>query len=133
MTTSSTLEDLAFHAIRSGRAFARLWHDAGIEAQRVTRPSWTITLNQLEAGRLLKGVDLDGVTAMGEALRRVLNTERPGYGDRAMQEDTRYDDLLWEPRLDELRRVAEAYKHFCDCHERYTDRLTAEREAARAY
>ena len=133
MTTSNSLEDLAFHAIRSGRVFARLWHGAGIEAHRVTRPSWTATFNQLDEGQLIKGVDLDGVAAMGDALRRALNIERPGYGDRAMQEDTRYDDLAWEPRLNELRRVSEAYKHFRDCQERYADRLTAEREAARAF
>jgi len=133
MTTSPSLEDLAFAAIRSGRVFARAWGDAGLDNSGAPHSLCSATCDRLAAGQLLKGRDLDVVAAMGQTLRRALNAERPGYGDRAMSEDTRYDELVWEPRLEELRRLAEVYKHFRACQERYADRVMAEREAARAF
>lgn len=132
MTTSPSLEDLAFAAIRSGRIFAQYWRDAGVECRSTSRALWSGTCDRLETGQMPKGRDLDVVMAMGEALRRELNAERPGYGDHAMREDTRYDALVWAPRLEELRWLAEVYKHFRDCQTRYADRVTAEREALRA-
>lgn len=132
MTTPLSLEDLAYAAIRSGRAFARCWREAGVENRSPSRSLCAVTCDRLEEGRILQGRDLDLVDAMGEALRRALNAESTGYGDYALSEDTRYD-ALWDPRLEELRQVAEIYKHYRGCHERYVDRVTAEREAARAF
>lgn len=131
MTTPPPLEDLAFAAIRSGRVFARAWGDAGLDTRGGPHSLCSAACDRLAAGQLLKGRDLDVVAAMGETLRRALNAERPGYGDHAMREDTRYEAPLWEPRLEELRRLAEVYKNFRDCRERYADRATAEREALR--
>lgn len=131
MTTSPSTEDLAYAVIRSGRAFARLWFEASIDTRGSTRSLWPATCRRLEDGQPFEDRDIDVVTLMGEALRVALNAQCPGYGDQALREDTRYDDL-WDPRLEELRRLAEVYKHFRDCRERYADRLTAEREVARA-
>jgi len=131
MTTSPSTEDLAYAVIRSGRAFARLWFEASIDTSGSTRSLWPATCQRLEAGQPFEDCDIDVVTLMGEALRVMLNAQCPGYGDRALREDTRYD-TLWDPRLEELRRLAEVYKHFRDCRERYADRLTAEHEVARA-
>ncbi|MGR3592194.1 MAG: hypothetical protein ACU0B9_11350 [Limimaricola soesokkakensis] len=132
MTTPPSLEDFAYAALRSGRIFAQCWSDAGLECRGASCGLWSAACDRLAAGRMPKGRDLDMLVAMGEALRRALNAERPGYGDHAMREDTRYEAPLLEPRLEELRRLAEVYKHFRDCRERYADRLTAEREVARA-
>ena len=123
--------EIAYATIRSGRAFARLWLDTSIDTRGSTRSLWPATCRRLAEGQPFEARDIDVVTLMGEALQGALNTQCPGYGDRALREDTRYDDL-WDPRLDELRRLAEVYKHFRDCRERYADRLTAEREVARA-
>ena len=132
MTTSPSLEDLAFAAIRSGRVFARAWGDAGLDNRGAPHSLSSAACDRLAAGQLLRARDFDVVAVMGETLRRALNAERPGYGDHALREDTRYEAPLWEPRLEELRRLAEAYKHFRDCLTCYADRTTAEREALRA-
>ncbi|MCZ4262130.1 hypothetical protein O4G76_14890 [Limimaricola sp. G21655-S1] len=130
MTKSPSTEDLAYAVIRSGRAFARLWFEASIDTTGSIRSLWPAACRRLEAGQPFEDRDIDVVTLMGEALRVALNAQCPCYGDRALREDTRYD-TLWDPRLEELRRLAEVYKHFRDCRERYADRLTAEREVAR--
>lgn len=131
MTTSPSTEDLAYAAIRSGRAFARLWSETSIDTRGSIHSLWPATCRRLEDGQPFEARDTDVVTLMGEALRVALEAQCPGYGDHALREDTRYDDL-WDPRLEELRRLAEVYKHFRDCRERYADRLSAEREVARA-
>ncbi|MGR3631965.1 MAG: hypothetical protein ACU0A8_07560 [Limimaricola soesokkakensis] len=133
MTTSPSLEDLAFATIRSGRALARSWGEAGLDNRGASHSLCSAACNRLAAGQLLRSRDHDVVAVMGETLRRALNAERPGYGDHAMSEDTRYDTIFFQPRLEELRRLAEVYKHFRACQERYADRLTAERLAARAF
>ncbi|MFT6533693.1 MAG: hypothetical protein ACJASC_003258 [Limimaricola cinnabarinus] len=131
LTTSPSIEDLAYATIRSGRAFARLWLDTSIDTRGSTRSLWPATCRRLAEGQPFEARDIDVVTLMGEALRVALNTQRAGYGDHALCEDTSHDDL-WDPRLEELRRLTEVYKHFRDCRERYADRLSAEREVARA-
>ena len=131
LTTSPSTEDLAYAAIRSGRAFARLWLDTSIDTRGCTRSLWPATCRRLAEGQPFEARDIDVVTLMGEALRVALNAQRAGYGDHALREDTSHDDL-WDPRLEELRRLTEVYKHFRDCRERYADRLSAEREVARA-
>ncbi|GAD57196.1 hypothetical protein [Limimaricola cinnabarinus] len=130
LTTSPSTEDLAYATIRSGRAFARLWLDTSIDTRGSTRSLWPATCRRLAEGQPFEARDIDVVTLMGEALRVALNTQRAGYGDHALCEDTSHDDL-WDPRLEELRRLTEVYKHFRDCQERYADRVTAEREVAR--
>lgn len=123
------VDALVYSATRSARSFATFFDQVGIEIadQRIRREVLD-TLELLHSGTPFEHGDRAGLRMIGAVIRDAADERRPGYGERALTRDTRYDQLF-DPELDDLRLLALTWRELMNALDRCDDRVTAERHA----
>lgn len=100
-----------FQAIRAARAVAEMCRRQDITFPTASRRRLSDTLDRLERGDIFDDRHAPALKRLEQELVEALDTARPGYGVYALNQDTRYDDIL-DPHLDALRRAIETWKRF---------------------
>lgn len=123
-TDLPSLQMLALRAIRAGRHFADDWRANGPDVGETKGAQIAETLTRLDHREFLAIQDETVWPVIENLLVDALNDCREGYGDYALREDTRYDQLV---RADQerLRRLMESWKAFRDARQLLLDRRWA--------
>lgn len=119
-----SLQMLAFRAIRAGRQFAKEWRANAPDVGETEGAQIAETLTRLDDREILAIQDETVWPVFENLLVEALNDCQEGYGDYALREDTRYDQLV---RADQerLRRLMESWKAFRDARQLLLDRRWA--------
>lgn len=120
-----SLETDAYRAILAAREFAADWRQSEPEIEPSQQSPVYEALDRLDEGTLFSFNDDDTWPLIELVLVNALNACQSGYGDYAVREDTRYDQLFISEH-EHLRRLMESWKSFRNARQRLLDRQAAQ-------
>jgi hypothetical protein len=126
------LEHMAARAIGEGVWFAQSYERCGLVPSGGADSAHLATLGRLERGEVFDTRDDACLKALGQTLADAADFHRPGYGRYAMRECT-IEDLVLDPKLEELRVIIEGWKSFSHVRQQVRIRQAALRITGQYY